>query len=94
MSLVKEFRRWSKEHPNFITNRIVKILQKGDFIVEISEGDFLGEKVYGVSRFKYDRQRKTFLVSINFHSKRIDKSFPNRIEAFTHARKLLKGIIE
>lgn len=45
-----KFRNWQKEHPNFMTPYIIKLIQKGNDFIEISEGtDFKNQKIYGVT---------------------------------------------
>jgi len=54
MSQIKrEFRKWAKEHPNFMTPTIVKLLEHKGFIIELSEGtDFKRNRIYGVTSLK------------------------------------------
>jgi len=65
-SLKKAFRFWQKEHPNFMTNSILKLEAVEDlFIIELSEGSGLceGTTLYGVTLIVYDSINKTFKSS-------------------------------
>ena len=60
-ALKNAFRSWQKDHPNFVTPHILKLTQKGDTIIELSEGrGFTGEGVCGVSAFSWDEDKGTF----------------------------------
>ncbi len=52
-SIKRLFRKWQKEHPNFVTPDIVTIKQKKNYIIELSRGDFMNSTVFGVSLIKY-----------------------------------------
>lgn len=50
MELKQLFRRWQADHPNFMTPYILEIIQRGNTIIEISEGTgFEHDAIYGVS---------------------------------------------
>ena len=38
MASIKDFRKWQKEHPNFMTPDIIKVKQIGSLFIELSEG--------------------------------------------------------
>lgn len=51
---LQHFRKWQKQHPNFMTPHIIHLAEiAGVFIVELSEGtDFNHNPIYGVTVFK------------------------------------------
>jgi len=56
MSVRSEFRKWAKDHPNFITPWIEKLSVKGNTVIELSSGrkplgDY-DELMYGVTKLK------------------------------------------
>ncbi len=61
-SLKKAFRCWQKEHPNFMTNEIIKVEAIEElFIIELAKGrGFDNSDLYGVSLIVYDSINKTF----------------------------------
>ena len=55
------FRSWVRRHPNIMTPRIVRVVQKDFRIIEISAGtDFKENPIYGVSEIIYDPKEHTF----------------------------------
>jgi len=49
-TFISDFRRWAREHPNFMTPHILKLSQRGNFIIELSEGSGFDHKpIYGVT---------------------------------------------
>jgi len=51
--LKQDFKEWQKEHPNFITPNVHKVVAINSFIVEISKGDKMdGTKMYGVGLWR------------------------------------------
>lgn len=64
-SIIKEFKTWQKEHPNFMTPNIVKAEQIDDkYIVELSEGtDFEHKPFFGVTVIEYDESAKPFKIN-------------------------------
>jgi hypothetical protein len=38
MTLKRDFRKWAKDHPNFMTPNIVELFEKDNTIIEVSEG--------------------------------------------------------
>jgi len=47
---IKKFRKWNKEHKNFMTPNILKVKQKENYFLELSEGTgFNNNKIFGVS---------------------------------------------
>ena len=55
MSVRSEFRKWHKDHPNFITPWIEKLAVKGNKVVELSSGrkmfqDDYNKLMYGVTK--------------------------------------------
>lgn len=81
MPLKKDFRKWAKEHPNFMTPHIVKLYEKDDKIIEVSEGRGFDEKeMYGVSIAKKTPE--------GWKMQEGGKPFFNRQEAFDYAHRL------
>lgn len=60
-NLKSAYKSWQKDHPNFMTPHILGLTQKGNTIVELSEGrGFEEERIYGVSAFSWDEDKGTF----------------------------------
>ena len=82
-SIKTAFRKWQKEHPNFMTPEIVSLKQVGNFMVaEVSKGTgFEGKPIYGVTLFEYNPLENKFktLKGKMFHN-------------FDNAQKYLKSI--
>ncbi len=83
----KEYMKWQKQHPNFMTPNVEKVAIKGNTIIELSSGSgFLGNnKLYGVSvlhktpaGFKTDNKK--------------GKPFHNRRNAEKYFKKLKKVV--
>jgi hypothetical protein len=70
----REFRKWQKEHPNFMTPTVLKVVpvgkQRG---IELSQGeDFDHKAIYGVSLFKRKKEggfQTGFKGSKMFHNR-------------------------
>lgn len=85
-----EYRKWAKDHPNFMTPHIVKLTSKNNTIVEISSGtDFNNRPVYGVTKVKHDNGKYT----IQSHVNRCFQGSDARGHAFKYAKKVLSGSI-
>ena len=57
-----KYRAWQREHPNFMTPHVVKAERKGNYIIEVSEGeDFEHKGFYGVSLIE-EKEDGTFKV--------------------------------
>jgi len=88
MTSLVEYRRWAKEHPNFMTPHIVKLTSKGNTIVEISRGtDFNDKPIYGVTKVKYDNGK----YIIQSHVNKCFQGTDSRTNAFKYAKKVLAG---
>lgn len=75
------YRKWQKEHPNFMTPELVKYERKGNYIIELSEGeDFNHKPFYGVSIIK-DKGNGEFETD---HDSGLNQSFHSRAEAEAH----------
>lgn len=85
MGIKKAFRKWQKQHPNFMTPRIVELLRKGNKIIEVSEGRFLQDNLYGVSFFEQAGERDFSLI-------REGQSFNSLTRAKKYAEKVKKVI--
>lgn len=49
----RDFRRWQKKHPNFMTPHIDKLFIKGEDVVEVSSGRGIDNReIYGVTHMK------------------------------------------
>ena len=49
----KKFRKWSKEHCNFMTPDLLKVVVGHNYIIEVTKGnDFSNKTIFGVSLFK------------------------------------------
>jgi hypothetical protein len=84
-SVKRKFRSWQKEHPNFITPYVLAVHQKGDYIIEVSEGTDMDHKaMYGVSVLKKDGDK---FISQHKYSEK-SKPFSDRKEAYAYANKL------
>lgn len=47
---VSDFRRWARDHPNFMTPDIISVKKRGNRFIELSEGtDFDHNPMYGVT---------------------------------------------
>ena len=92
--LKQAFRYWQKEHPNFITNDIVKIEAVEDlFIIELSEGRGIeSTKLYGVSLIVYDSINETFKTAKedNMGSHWFNKCFNEYSQALIHIDSIKK----
>ena len=84
-SLKSTYRKWQKDHPNFITPELIKIEQASDkIIIELSEGtDFNHKPMYGVTIAEYKGSGK---FSTFEHSDE-SKPFYSRIEAEKYFKK-------
>ena len=84
MALKKDFRKWAKEHPNFMTPHIVKLYEKDNTIIEVSEGGGIqeGSTIFGVSIAKKTPE--------GWKMQEGGKPFFKREEAFSYARQLKK----
>ena len=52
-NLIRKFKKWNKEHKNFMTPDVISIKQKGNRIYELSEGTgFENEPIYGASELE------------------------------------------
>ena len=52
-NLIPKFKKWNKNHKNFMTPDIISIKQKGNRIYELSEGTgFENEPIYGASELE------------------------------------------
>lgn len=50
---LKHYRKWAKQHPNFMTPHIVSLRNVGAYVIELSEGiDFDRKAIYGVTTLK------------------------------------------
>lgn len=50
---LKYYRKWAKQHPNFITPHIISLRNVGTYVIELSEGtDFDRKPIYGVTTLK------------------------------------------
>jgi hypothetical protein len=88
---VKSYRKWQKEHPNFMTPYVIKTERKGDYIIEVSEGTGMNrEPFYGVSIIKQDGEK--FNTQNHPYSEK-SKSFYSKTEALSYAQKV-KGEIK
>lgn len=78
-----QFRSWQKQHPNFMTPYVIETIQRGNDIIEVSEGTgFDDKKIYGVSLI-YNKDGK-------FQTDTTGKSqmFFSKEEALKYARSL------
>lgn len=82
IALKTKFRRWQKEHRNFVTPHIVKVIQHGRILIEISEGRSMDNKeLYGVSPFEYAGGKEFVLIDRG-------DTYPSREQAEKYAKKL------
>lgn len=44
---------YKKISPNFVTPKVREVLVIGNRVLELSEGDILGDKVFGVTELEY-----------------------------------------
>lgn len=50
---LKQYRKWARSHPNFMTPYILRLANVGAFVIELSEGtDFHRKLIYGVTTLK------------------------------------------
>jgi hypothetical protein len=84
MALKRDFRKWAKDHPNFITPNIVELIEKDNIIIEVSEGSRMGGEgeMYGVSVAKKTPQ--------GWKMQEGGKAFYNSDDAFAYARSIKK----
>ena len=53
MADLKHFRRWQKDHYNFMTPQIVSLRDRGVYIIELSKGRGIrNDTIYGVTLVK------------------------------------------
>jgi hypothetical protein len=64
------FRRWQKNHPNFMTPEIIRLRARKNTIIETSKGrGFKGENIYGVSTIRRTSSRFSSKGGKMFYSK-------------------------
>lgn len=49
MPSITEYKRWARQHPNFMTPTVVSVRKSGNRFLEVSRGDFLGKDLYGAT---------------------------------------------
>ena len=70
---------------NFITPDVIKYKAKRNRVVELSQGDFLGKDIYGVTVRDYQ--------SGKWKDPELSKSFATRKSADNYAKKVLEKVI-
>lgn len=54
MVLMSEFRKWQRQHPNFMTPSVLHVKQVGNYFVELSKGrGFENDDIFGVTAIGY-----------------------------------------
>ena len=91
MADVLQYKRWQKEHPNFITPHILSVKQRDDFFVELSEGTGMEHQpIFGVS-ILHSKGNGEF-ETLSRYEEGVSTSFPDKVEAQQHQQKLLSSI--
>lgn len=58
---IKDFKEWQKKYPNVITPDVLKVKQRGNTFVELSEGMGIDEKpLFGVTTIYYIPHKNIF----------------------------------
>ena len=89
-NIKSSFRKWQKDHPNFMTPTIEELLAKDNHIVEVSSGTRLfqpNKLMFGVSPAKFIGGEKQFQTITDK-----GKSFYSKVKAKAFAKKLLKDL--
>jgi len=83
MAITSEFRKWQKEHPNFMTPRIERLVVRGNKVIELSSGeDFEHKRMYGVTKLERIKANKFKTLG--------GKPFRNKKDALKYFNKLKK----
>ena len=79
---MKDFKKWQKEHPNFITPDIVKVKQNNNRVVELSKGYGIDNKeLFGVSVIIWNETKGTYETQ---YDSGLNKCFNSLKEAEEH----------
>ena len=85
-----DFRKWQRDHSNFITPHIKKLEQSGNYFIELSEGiGFEHKPLYGVSIIHWGGDK---FYSIGHKHENLSKLFHNYAEALAYFNKIKKEI--
>ena len=94
------FEAWQKDHYNFMTPKIEKLLVHYNIVVEVSSGrPFIGQAVRGVTVYYLDIDNRRF-INVGAKDKlNLDRAFSGRPweqveqDALTYANKALKDAV-
>lgn len=75
-TIIKDFRKWNKEHKNFMTPRILKVKQIKNYFIEFSEGEGFNNHnlIYGITIIQFKNNSFTTQHDL----KQVSKCFENK----------------
>ena len=83
---ITDIKKWIKEHKNFMTPRVLKVKQIGNYFIEFSEGEgFNHEDIFGVSIIQFKNNSFTTQHDLKLKS----ECFQNKRLADDHFYKLV-----
>jgi hypothetical protein len=82
------YKKWQKEHPNFMTPYVIQYVTKGNKVIELSEGvGFNNEAIYGITVLQKTSDGFRSILSETWN-----KMFKNKEEAKKHFNDVVREV--
>lgn len=90
MANLKYYRKWAKIHPNFMTPHIIRLYDRGVFIIELSEGTGMqNESIFGVTIAKMEGSN---FVTQGHKFDELNKMFFSQSDAVSYIKQISKKV--